>query len=114
MYFVLVKVTDKGKETLVDFADCPNELEYHRLQHCYEWFVYAHWINGTRTKIAAVNWSGGASYCFDDPYAENRCCIKEHDHIVPMVRGALFYNHLFKRYQDCQTAKTIAVFPVDA
>jgi hypothetical protein len=112
MRFELVRINDKGQESSIDIADCPNELEYHKLHHCQDWCVYVHWDDAVKFKVAAVNWAGGASYCFHDPYTDDRCCIREHDHIIPMVRGALFYNNLFSRYASCRVAKTISVFPV--
>ncbi len=113
MQFELMRVNSKGQEAPIDVADCPNELGYHKLHHCHEWCVYVRWDDGSRFKVVEVNWSGGASYCFNDPYVEDQCHIKEHDHIIPMVRGALFYNNLFSRYASCRVAKTIFVFPVD-
>ncbi len=112
MRFELIKGDSPETGYSVDTADCPNNLDYSTLHHCNHWSVWVYWDDGSRFKVAHVVWLGGASYCFHDPYTDEQCCIREHDHIIPMVRGALFYNHLFGRYESCITTKTISVFPV--
>jgi hypothetical protein len=113
MWFALIKGKNPKDGVTIDCAERPEELNYSKLHKCSTWSVWVFWDDDTKFKVADVDWSGGAGYCFYNEFGKERCFIDQHDHIIPMISGAIFYNNLFSRYMGPTVAKMISVFPVE-
>jgi len=107
MQFELATI-NSGKEIIVSSAARPMDLRFDRLKHCQSWVVNGVW-DSAKKRIASIQWPCGSSYRLTDPYSKEIIAIPTHDRIIPVVRGHLFYNHLFGRYNLVTSAKTIFV-----
>jgi hypothetical protein len=98
MWYALIKGDNPEKGVTVDTAGFPEDLDFSRLKHCSTWSVWIFWDTGVKQQVALINWGGGSVYLFRDVNTDECCNIKQHAHILPMVRGALVYNYLFHRF----------------
>ncbi len=111
MWFSLIKGDSPKTGVVVDVADNVESLDYSRLHRCERWSIWVYWSDESSFRIVDVDWSSGSGYTFYNEFTKERCCICKHDHIIPMIKGAVFYNNIFNRYLGPTVARKLMVFP---
>jgi hypothetical protein len=110
--FALVSGEEWTPSPPLSVADRPEELDFSKLHHCGHWSVWVRW-EYAHMRVASVDWSGCGSYVFYDAFTMDRTYIHKHDHIIPLIRGELFYHNMFNRYVDPASARGLLVYPCE-
>lgn len=97
MRFKLGKHTVAFDPVIIAESDNIDELDFSDLHNCNEWSI---WVvcDGKDLLAAVVNWASSSRYVMYNEASGDRFYIASHSMIIPTVKFAVAYNHLFHNF----------------